>query len=161
MDTYEAQDEVGLMPNTSPPNTEYTPIFLLPFLIQIIGFLRASSHVFPSHESQISAIAPWLTKTTFTSPDLLAAWQKNNLPLNTPEDVAKAITVAACNNMNGKCLFVTGGDFVEIEEGLQAGVQEWLGTKAGKEWKRGINLLNSMDLDTTSFDVESQGSSAE
>lgn len=63
--------------------------------------------------------------------------------------------------MNGKCLFVAGGDFVEIEDGLQAGVQEWLGTKAGKEWKRGINLLNSMDLDATSFDVESQGSSAE
>jgi hypothetical protein len=126
-----------------------------------MGFLRASSHIFPSHKSQISAIAPWLTKTTFTSPDLLSSCQKSNLPLNTPEDVAKAITVAACKKMNGKCLFVAGGNFVEIEEGLEDGVQEWLGAKAGKEWKRGINLLNSLDMTNTSLVVDSQGSSAE
>ena len=63
--------------------------------------------------------------------------------------------------MNGKCLFVAGGNFVEIEEGLEDGVQEWLGTKAGKEWKRGITLLNSLDLTNTSLVVDSQGSSAE
>ena len=50
---------------------------------------------------------------------------------------------------------------MEIEEGLEDGVQEWLGAKAGKEWKRGINLLNSMDFTGTSFLVDSQGSSAE
>jgi hypothetical protein len=63
--------------------------------------------------------------------------------------------------MNGKCLFVAGGNFVEIEEGLEDGVQEWLGAKAGKEWKRGINLLNSLDLTNNSLVVDSQGSSAE
>ena len=50
---------------------------------------------------------------------------------------------------------------MEISEGLEDGVQEWLGTKAGKEWKRGINLLNSLDLTNTSLVVDSQGSSAE
>ena len=75
--------------------------------------------------------------------------------------MAKATTVAACKKMNGKCLFVAGGDFVEIEEGLEDGVQEWLGKKAGKEWKRGINLLNSLELTSASFVVESQGSSAQ
>jgi hypothetical protein len=60
--------------------------------------------------------------------------------------VAKAITTAAIKDMNGKCLFVAGGDFVEIEEGLEDGVQEWLGTKVGKEWKRGITLLNSLNF---------------
>lgn len=60
--------------------------------------------------------------------------------------------------MNGKCLFVAGGDFVEIEEGLEDGVQEWLGTKVGKEWKRGISLLNSLDFTSV---VDSQGSTAD
>ena len=60
--------------------------------------------------------------------------------------------------MNGKCLFVAGGDFVEIEEGLEDSVQEWLGTKVGKEWKRGITLLNSMDLKDFDSSVDSQGS---
>src|SRR5271170_3118357 len=36
------------------------PFSLSTSLIQIIGFLRASSHIFPSYKSQISAIAPWL-----------------------------------------------------------------------------------------------------
>ena len=122
---------------------------------QIIGFLRASSHIFPTHKSQISAIAPWLTKTTFTSPALLDRWTQAGLPLNSPEDVAKAITTAAIKDMNGKCLFIAGGDFVEIEEGLEEGVQGWLGAKVGKEWERGITLLNSLDLVETDFDKSS------
>ncbi len=63
--------------------------------------------------------------------------------------------------MNGKCLFVAGGDFVEIEEGLEDGVQEWLGKKVGKEWKRGITLLNSLGLTDSNSVVDSQGSTAD
>ena len=76
--------------------------------------------------------------------------------------MAKAITAAAIKDMNGKCLFVAGGDFVEIEEGLEDNVQEYLGTKIGKEWKRGISLLNTLD-DTSEYPscVDAQGSSAE
>jgi hypothetical protein len=122
--------------------------------------LRAASHIFPRQSSQISGIAPWLTKTTFTSKELLDLWEKEGLPLNTPEDVAKAITVAVLNEMNGKCLFVAGGDFVEIEEGLEDGVQEWLGQKVGKEWKRGIMLLNSLDPHESESVIDSQGSTA-
>jgi hypothetical protein len=48
--------------------------------------------------------------------------------------------------MNGRCLFVAGGEFLEVEEGLEDGVQEWLGEKIGGEWKRGIQLLNSLEL---------------
>ena len=80
--------------------------------------------------------------------------------MNSPEDVAKAITTAAIKDMNGKCLFVAGGDFVEIEEGLEDGVQEWLGAKVGKEWKRGISLLNSLDFADESEEIDSQGSTA-
>lgn len=127
-------------------------------LMKIIGFLRAASHVFPAQGCQISAIAPWLTKTKFTSPALLWQWERANLPLNTSEDVAKAIIMAANRNMNGKCLFVAGGDFVEIEEGLEDGVQEWLGQKVGKDWKRGIHLLNSLERSDQQFGLDSQGS---
>jgi hypothetical protein len=80
--------------------------------------------------------------------------------LNTAEDVAKAITLAALTKMNGKCLFVAGGSFVEVEEGLEDGVQEWLGQKVGHEWKRGIDLLNTFDAPTTGSVEDSQGSTA-
>jgi hypothetical protein len=113
-------------------------------------------------KSQISGIAPWLTKTKFTSPGLLAQWTNAELPVNTPEDVAMAITVAAIRDMNGKCLFVAGGDLIEIEEGLEDNVQEYLGTKVGKEWKRGLSLLNELDgMSDVVFGVDAQGSSAE
>lgn len=115
-------------------------------LMQIIGFLRAASHIFPVHQSQISAIAPWLTRTSFTPPHLLEEWKNAKLPLNTPDDVAKAISTAVLEDMNGKCLFVAGGDFIEIEEGLEDGVQEWLGQNLGTEWKRGVNLLNGLEI---------------
>jgi hypothetical protein len=82
--------------------------------------------------------------------------------LNSAEDVAKAITTAAMTDMNGKCLFVAGGHFVEIEEGLEDKVQEWLGEKVGKDWKRGLTLLNSVDISSSSqTGQDAQGSRAE
>jgi hypothetical protein len=69
--------------------------------------------------------------------------------------------MAAVNNMNGKCLFVAGGEFVEIEERLEQGMQDWLGQKIGGEWKRGITLLNSLELSGGDSTVDSQGSTAE
>jgi hypothetical protein len=80
--------------------------------------------------------------------------------LNTAEDVAKAISLAALTEMNGKCLFVAGGEFVEVEEGLEDGVQEWLGQKVGNEWQRGICLLNALDTPMTGSVEDSQGSTA-
>ena len=80
------------------------------------------------------------------------------MPLNTPEDVAKAIATAALSEMNGKCLFVAGGEFLEIEEGLQDNVQEWLGIKAGEEWKRGIRLLDSSDASELGPEAHNQSS---
>jgi len=127
--------------------------------IQVIGFLRAASHVFPLRNSQISGIAPWLTQTTFTSPVLLEQWTKEGLPLNKAEDVAKAIVMASQDKMNGKCLFVAGGKFIEIEEGIDSNVHEWLGEKVGDAWKRGIALLNSMEPLDMEVAVDAQGSS--
>jgi hypothetical protein len=69
--------------------------------------------------------------------------------------------MSTMNDMNGKCLFVAGGVFVEVEEGLEDGVQEWLGSKVGKEWKRGINLLNSSDISESDFVENSQGSTVD
>ena len=63
--------------------------------------------------------------------------------------------------MNGKCLFVAGGVFVEIEEGLDDGVQEWLGQKIGKEWKRGVTLLNTLDTRDMGSTEDSAGSTAD
>ena len=80
--------------------------------------------------------------------------------MNQPEDVAKAILMAASNDMNGKCLFVAGGKFIEIEEGIDSGVHEWLGQKVGDAWKHGISLLDSMEPMDMEGKVDAQGSTA-
>jgi len=77
--------------------------------------------------------------------------------------VAKAITIAALRDMNGKCLFVAGGGFLEIEEGLEGGVQEWFGTKVGGEWQRGMQFLNKLGVNDSNGSVVQilQGSTVE
>ena len=63
--------------------------------------------------------------------------------------------------MNGKCIFVAGGDFVEIEGGIESCSREWLGQKISREWHRGMQLLDSLDfLDMGAGNVNSQGSTA-
>lgn len=73
--------------------------------------------------------------------------------MNTPGDVAKyIIQVTADQTANGKALFVTGGNAVDIEEGLNRTEPQWLGEKNSRELNEGqviLGLVSFANLTST------------
>lgn len=69
------------------------------------------------------------------------------MPLNTPADVARyIIQVTAEPQTHGKALFVTGGNAVDIEEGLAATQPQWLGENNSREFNLGQEILGLVSL---------------
>lgn len=67
--------------------------------------------------------------------------------MNTPADVARYIVqVTAEPTTNGKALFVTGGNAVDIEEGLNRTEPVWLGEKNSRELNAGQVILGLVSL---------------
>lgn len=96
--------------------------------------------LYPLH-LPLTLTGPWATDTQLLS-GVRAEWVKNNMPLNTPSDVAKyIIQVTAEPTTHGKALFVTGGNAVDIEEGLNRTEPTWLGEKNSRELNAGQAIL--------------------
>lgn len=84
---------------------------------------------------------PWATDTQLLS-GVVDTWLEKKMPLNTPADVARyIIQVTAEPQTHGKALFVTGGNAVDIEEGLATTQPLWLGEKNSKEFNLGQEIL--------------------
>jgi hypothetical protein len=76
-----------------------------------------------------------------------AAWKKENLPVNTPLDVAKiALGVACESNMNGKGIYVEGGRGWEIEDNINRLEPQWLGEEPSKSLAKGQQLLGRVSV---------------
>jgi hypothetical protein len=69
------------------------------------------------------------------------------MPLNTPADVARYIVqVGADPTAHGKALFVTGGQAVDIEAGLDKTEPQWLGEKNSRDLNAGQVILGFVSL---------------
>lgn len=67
--------------------------------------------------------------------------------MNQPGDVARyIIQVSADQRAHGKALFVTGGNAVDIEEGLNRTEPEWLGEKNSRELNAGQVILGLVSV---------------
>ncbi|KIW13257.1 hypothetical protein PV08_08444 [Exophiala spinifera] len=108
----------------------------------VIGLMRAlRGFISQLYGLRVNAICPWATDTQLLS-GVRAEWTKNNMPMNTPSDVAKyIIQVTADQTAHGKALFVTGGNAVDIEEGLNRTEPQWLGEKNSRELNEGQVIL--------------------
>ncbi|KAK5222094.1 hypothetical protein LTS03_008625 [Exophiala xenobiotica] len=110
-------------------------------LVSSVAGFKESPGLFAYSASKHGALGPWATDTQLLS-GVRAEWTKNNMPLNTPDDVAKyIIQVTADPKAHGKALFVTGGNAVDIEEGLNRTEPEWLGEKNSRELNEGQVIL--------------------
>jgi len=71
------------------------------------------------------------------------------MPLNTPADVAQyIIQVSAEPATHGKALFVTGGNAVDIEEGINRTEPQWLGEQNSRDLNAGqviLGLVSSLE----------------
>lgn len=84
-------------------------------------------------------------------------WLDRNLPVNQPENVARAMLICATANraevqnnhqeaklpFHGKIVFVAGGESYEIEDRLQALEPEWLGKENSRLLKLGQDYLHN------------------
>ncbi|KEF51188.1 uncharacterized protein A1O9_12802 [Exophiala aquamarina CBS 119918] len=108
----------------------------------VMGLMRAlRPYVAPLYGLRTNAICPWATDTQLLS-GVVNTWTENKMPLNTPADVARyIIQVTAEPATHGKALFITGGNAVDIEEGLAKTQPQWLGEKNSRDFTLGQEIL--------------------
>lgn len=97
--------------------------------------LRYTSPV--THNIRINAICPLATDTRMLPRAVFTCFRENNLPMNTAEDVANvALGLVAgthksegkeAEKCNGLSVYVEGGRGWEVEEGLEATRDMWMG----------------------------------
>ncbi|KAI1042939.1 hypothetical protein LB505_009772 [Fusarium chuoi] len=92
----------------------------------LTGLLRASQQVARGLGIGVNAVAPFFTPTS-TFKDLAETWKNSGLKSNTPENVAQAIVLASVRDETGKCCMVVGGKSVEVEDGRNTLLDQWLG----------------------------------
>jgi hypothetical protein len=69
-------------------------------------------------------------------------WVREGLPVNQPVDVGRVVLeVAADGTSNGKAVFVEGGRGWDIEEGINATEEVWLGREVSRTLNRGQEVL--------------------
>ncbi|KAK3986074.1 hypothetical protein QBC44DRAFT_248925 [Cladorrhinum sp. PSN332] len=108
----------------------------------VIGAMRALRRFAPQKYSvRANAICPWATDTQLLS-GVKQAWEKEKMPMNTPQDVAKMILqCAADGELNGKAVFVAGGRGFDTEEGIERTLPEWMGRENAEVFLRGQEIL--------------------
>ena len=73
-------------------------------------------------------------------------WCNEGLPANEPIDISRAIATAALRpDLNGCTLWVSGGNFTEIENKFLSyeGREHWLGKKNNEDWEKGQEFLKA------------------
>lgn len=88
----------------------------------LLGLMRSLRGTLASQDQErirINLVAPAFTRTPFTEKSL-EMWQRENLPINKPEDVARAIVYVAVNDkFNGKGVYIAGGKSTELEDSIE------------------------------------------
>ncbi|KAF5010124.1 hypothetical protein FDECE_3710 [Fusarium decemcellulare] len=94
----------------------------------VIGLVRSLRDTL-AEEGLVRAnvVAPWFTDTPFTT-KVIKTWEETRLPINKPIDVARAIAFLSLNpDYHGKSIYVADGNYTELESGVQASREIWLG----------------------------------
>jgi NAD(P)-dependent dehydrogenase (short-subunit alcohol dehydrogenase family) len=112
----------------------------------VMGILRSTRKYFlPNHGIRVNAVCPWYVATGMVV-GIEEGWNKEKLPVNQPEDVAKIILgLAAEKEKKGLAVWVGGGKGIDIEEGIDRLQPQWLGEENSKEVARGQEFLGLGD----------------
>ena len=118
----------------------------------VIGLMRALRPWAPlKYGVRANAICPWATDTQLLG-DVKSRWVKEEMPMNSPEDVARMIIQSAIDqNLNGKAIFVTGGRGFDTEEGIDKTQSQWMGEKNSSQFLKGQAILGLVSNIHSSF----------
>lgn len=82
---------------------------------------------------RINLVAPAFVQTKFTA-HVLHLWQRENLPINQPADIANALLFLALNPAyHGRAIYAAGGTYAEVEGPIEATRHTWLGQQ-NEDW---------------------------
>ncbi|RDL41768.1 uncharacterized protein BP5553_01747 [Venustampulla echinocandica] len=113
----------------------------------VLGLLRSLRTYLPkTHNIRVNAICPWMTDTGMVE-GIRENWLKEGLPVNSPADLGRVIVEVAIGDdgksgkWSGRAVFVEGGRGWDIEEGINATEEQWLGKEVSRVLSRGQDLL--------------------
>ncbi|KAE8381781.1 putative 3-hydroxyacyl-CoA dehydrogenase [Aspergillus bertholletiae] len=112
----------------------------------VIGLMRSLrpyvANTFPG--VRVNAVCPSMTRTNMVD-GVVGDWQKGDLPVNGPEDIASVLVAIAAagpdwdnklqRGLHGRAIYVLGGQSYDIEEGLDKTEPIWLGKDASAKVK--------------------------
>jgi len=107
----------------------------------VLGLMRGlRKHLPGAYEDchmRVNCICPYSTDTSlFTT--FKEAWEKEGLPVNSAEDIARMILgVCVDENLNGESVLVEGGRGWAMEVGLERTKPQWLGESAASNLAKG------------------------
>jgi NAD(P)-dependent dehydrogenase (short-subunit alcohol dehydrogenase family) len=99
----------------------------------MLGLVRSLAASLPtSHGIRVNGVCPSVTATPLllvSAQHVLPIFEALKLPINSATELAEKIAGLNCDvSMNGKILYVEGGQAWDIEEGLERTKPEWMGT---------------------------------
>ncbi|KAJ3546565.1 hypothetical protein NM208_g1939 [Fusarium decemcellulare] len=108
----------------------------------VMGLMRSLRGYLPSaFNVRLNAVCPWATDTAMFG-HMRDAWVREDLPLNSPEEVARIIVQCATDKgIHGKAVYVAGGRGFDIEEGINRSEPLWMGEKQAEDLARGQEFL--------------------
>lgn len=95
----------------------------------MLGLSRSlAQSLLASHGIRVSCVCPSVTATPLSALHVLPMFELLKLPVNSADDLAQVLAGVCCDlTLNGKVLYVEGGQSWDIEEGLTQTRSTWLG----------------------------------
>ncbi|EXJ86767.1 hypothetical protein A1O3_03721 [Capronia epimyces CBS 606.96] len=104
----------------------------------LLGLLRAAAAMTKPANVRVNLVAPWMTATEFSS-ETSEIW--GDLPLNTAQEVAEALCVAAADkSLHGRALYVAK-EIVDFELPLHQTRESWMTAKQAAWFEQGRERL--------------------
>ncbi len=100
----------------------------------VVGLVRSLKDSLRAQASdaqtiRANVVAPAFVQTKFTQ-HVLHLWQREKLPINQPDDIARALLFLALNrDYHGQTIYAAGGTFTEVEKAYEATRPQWLGVQ--------------------------------
>lgn len=109
------------------------------------GLMRSMRKIMHERDGiRVNCVCPGVTDTPMTA-GIIGAFKKADLYWQSPESVAEIIVGMICTEgMNGKAVYVEGGDGWEFEDTFYAAQPQWLGEESTRRMRVNSEAVNKV-----------------